>query len=509
MKFSLLKAGIWIVMVAILAGVVVGIVLLAKQSSTETYSFPPDFKFGAASASYQIEGGWNEDGKSPNIWDTIARNNPSYVVDSSNGDVAADSYHLWQKDIEALDNIKFEVYRFSVSWSRIIPNGASVNMKGIEYYQKLINGLEEKGIEPLVTIFHWDLPQYIQDLGGWTNPLIVDYFVEYADALFYYFGDKVKNWITFNEPSVFCGEGYGYTSKAPAISSPGVGDYLCAHNVLLSHAAAYHLYKQKYFSTQQGKVGICLNAGFSYPYNETVDASVAERDIQFQLGKFSHPIFSKEGGYPQVMIDMIDENSRKEGRPWSRLPKMTDAVKDSIRGTADFLALNYYSSGLVSDRDWDTDEVNWWSDTRTLGYQDPSWKRALSTWLWRVPSGLQDLLVWIKDHYDNPTVMITENGWSDEPGRIEDDDRVDYLKSHLAALSRAINDNNCNVVAYTVWSLTDNFEWKQGYTERFGIHYINFTSEAKDRVPKKSALFFKDFMTSKTVEFEWTGRWGI
>lgn len=154
------------------------------------------------------------------------------------------------------------------------------------------------------------------------------------------------------------------------------------------------------------------------------------------------------------------------------------------------------------------DEISWWADTNTVGDQDPSWKRALSTWLFRVPSGLQDLLVWIKDNYENPEVMITENGWSDA-GQIDDNDRVDYIKAHLAAMSRAINNDNCNIVAYTVWSLTDNFEWKQGYTERFGIHYINFTSDARERVPKKSAEFFKEFMTTKTVDFEWVEPWGI
>ena len=293
---------------------------------------------------------------------------------------------------------------------------------------------------------------------------------------------------------------YGYTTKAPAIASPGVGDYLCAHNVLLANAAAYHLYKEKYFSTQRGKVGICLNAGHSYPRNETVNQSVAERAIQFDLGKFANPIFG-DGGYPQVMIDMIGNKSQTEGRPWSRLPVMTPAVRYFIKGSADFLALNYYSSGLVSDRAEDPNvPISWWADTNTNGHQDPSWKRAKSEWLFSVPQGLHDLLVWIKDRYNNPTVMITENGWSDE-GEIQDDDRVDYLKAHLAAVSTAITEKNCKVVAYTVWSLTDNFEWKMGYTERFGIHFIDFNSTDKTRVPKKSAEFFKEFMKSKSFEF--------
>ena len=195
---------------------------------------------------------------------------------------------------------------------------------------------------------------------------------------------------------------------------------------------------------------------------------------------------------------------RLEGkvRPWSRLPTFTDEQKKFVRGSADFLALNYYSSRLAKPRVEDPNTpISWWADTNLDGPVDPSWIRAKSEWLFSVPEGLRDLLKWIKNRYDNPMVMITENGWSDE-GEIEDTGRVDYLKAHLSALANAVNVDKCNVVAYTVWSLTDNFEWKQGYSERFGIHYIDFDSKDKTRVPKKSAGFFKDFMKSKSFEYE-------
>lgn len=333
--------------------------------------------------------------------------------------------------------------------------------------------------------------------------MIVDYFREYADALFKHFGSRVKRWITFNEPAVFCGEGYGYGSKAPAILSPGVGDYLCAHHVLIANAEVYRMYKEKYFAEQQGEVGICLNSGFNYPFNSSVDAATTEKAQLFELGKFSHPIFSKEGGYPQIMVDEINRKSRDvEGRPWSRLPIMTDDTRKFILGTADFLALNYYTSRLTLLRQEDPNmKPSWWADTNLDNPVDPSWKRAKSAWLYSVPEGLRDLLRWIRDHYENPTVMITENGWSDD-GQIDDVERVEYLKLHLASVAKAIRDDDCKVVAYTVWSLTDNFEWKEGYTERFGIHYINFTSEAKERVPKSSALFFKDLMSTRPKRFE-------
>lgn len=348
------------------------------------------------------------------------------------------------------------------------------------------------------TIFHWDLPQYIQDLGGWANPMIVDYFEVYADAVFQHFGDRVKTWITMNEPSVYCGEGYGYSTKAPAILSMGVGDYLCAHNTLLANAAAYDLYKTKYFAQQNGRVGICLNAGYAYPAEGT-DRTYAEKSIEFDLGKFANPIFSRDGGYPQIMVDSIGNKSLREGRPWSRLPHMTTEVKEKIKGKADFLALNYYSSGLVKKRENpEYAETSWWGDRDLDDSRKPEWKRAKSEWLYQVPDGLRDLLIWIKDHYDNPEVLITENGWSDD-GEIDDDDRVEYYQLHLNAVSEAL-EQGCKVTAYTAWSLTDNFEWKMGYTERFGLHYINFLSDKKERVPKKSASFFKDFLKSEERE---------
>lgn len=270
--------------------------------------------------------------------------------------------------------------------------------------------------------------------------------------------------------------------------------------MLLANAAAYHLYKEKYFTKQQGQVGICLNSGFSYPA-EGVDPSYAEKNIEFELGKFSNPIFSKEGDYPQIVIDQIGNKSEAEGRPWSRLPKFSEEQKKYVQGTADFFALNYYSSRLIVPRadDDNLDDISWYRDTNLDSPVDPNWKQAASEWLYSVPEGLRDLLKWINTKYDNPTVMITENGWSDRDG-LEDDDRIEYIKQHLASVSRAINEDKCKVVAYTVWSLTDNFEWKMGYTERFGIHYINFTSEAKERVPKKSAAFFKEFMVSRQFE---------
>jgi beta-glucosidase/6-phospho-beta-glucosidase/beta-galactosidase len=286
---------------------------------------------------------------------------------------------------------------------------------------------------------------------------------------------------------------------APAIDSRGVGDYLCMHHVLLANAAVYQLYKEKYFAKQQGQVGICLNSAFRYP-DEGVDPNVSDKAMEFELGKFANAIFSKEGGYPKVMVDEIGRKSAAEGRPWSRLPTFTEEQRKFVQGSADFLALNYYTSDLAKPRmEVPGEQISWWADKNIDFSVNPDWPHAISEWLYSVPEGLRDLLKWINKKYDNPIVMITENGWSDD-GRLNDTDRVTYIKAHLNSVSKAIYEDNCKVVAYTVWSLTDNFEWKQGYTERFGIHYIDFDSATKERVPKQSAAFFKEFMKTKSFE---------
>lgn len=219
-----------------------------------------------------------------------------------------------------------------------------------------------------------------------------------------------------------------------------------------------------------------------------------------QLGRYAHPIFTPQGDYPQVMRNAIDAKSSNEGRRWSRLPRFTLEQVESLRGSADFLALNYYTSSIVTPFSMLPNEDPNESDEEIAHSIDPSWPQSASNWLFQVPEGFYQLLVWIKNNYNNPLVYITENGWSDEPNLIEDDGRVDYLKTHLAAMSRAINNDNCNVKAYTVWSLIDNFEWMQGYTERFGIYAINFTDPERTRIPKKSVQLFKDLIRDGFID---------
>lgn len=308
-------------------------------------------------------------------------------------------------------------------------------------------------------MLHYDLPQWIQDQGGFLNPYFVTYFDLYAYTLFKEFGSRAKIWITFNEPYESCVEGYSYGSSPPLINLRGTGEYMCAHNVLLAHAAAYETYRKHFKQDQRGIIGITLDSRFYFRKNPQDPSAIIDRFMNFELGWFAHPIYSKEGGYPKVMIDEINERSKKEGRPWSRLPHMTNIVKNFIRGKADFLGFNYYSSRLaeLDMTSYDpSSEPGIYQDSRAKTSIDPSWKRAKSSWLYSVPQGLHDALVWIKDQYNNIPVMITENGWSDD-GQLNDDERIEYFKEHLIAVAKAINVEKCNVIGYTAWSIIGEF----------------------------------------------------
>ncbi|XP_053681595.1 myrosinase 1-like [Sabethes cyaneus] len=465
--------------------------------------FPSDFQFGAATAAYQIEGAWNEDGKGASVWDTLTHRHPELVVDRANGDVAADSYYRFQEDIEALKDVGFNFYRFSISWSRILPEGdlSSLRPAGIGYYNNLIDALLHANIVPVVTMLHYDIPQYIQNLGGLASPLFVRYFEIYADTLFRYFGDRVKTWITHNEPWDFCVTGYGSGTEGPLVHAPGVGEYLCAHHVLLSHAAAFHLYDSKYRKEQSGQVGITLSGRFFYPANAGTGPDVIDRALQYQLGWFAHPLFSKAGGYPPIMVQDIADHSLREGRTMSRLPLMSDELKQTVQGSADFLGYNYYSSRLVELDKREYNESGPPSVEKDAGLVysvDRSWKRAKSSWLYVVPEGLRGVLNWFREEYDNPPVFITENGYSDD-GQLEDHERVDYYRSHLQQLLDAILEDKCNVTGFTAWSIVDNFEWLRGYSEKFGLYHVNFSSVNRERSPKLSSRFFKELISEHVI----------
>lgn len=316
----------------------------------------------------------------------------------------------------------------------------------------------------MITMHHYDTPQFLQDLGGLANPIFADYFETYADVLYSNFGNKVKIWLTFNEPFDVCIDGYGKGKAPPFVNASGRADYLCVHHVLLSHAKAYHRYRSRYQPQQNGRVSITLNSRYFYPKNGDVDENFIDRALQFRLGLFAHPIFSPNGGYPPIMIETIARNSLSEGFSKSRLPEMSSHLRSFIKGTADFFAFNYYTSRIIEpDVNNTLQTISWAKDAGFVASVNPEWIRGKSDWLYSVPDGLRDLLNWIKTEYNNPEIMITENGWSDN-GELEDNGRINYLRSHLYAILKAIVCDDVNLTGYTIWSIIDNFEWLQGYT---------------------------------------------
>lgn len=436
---------------------------LTLGQSIVTGPKPDSFIFGVATASYQIEGAVNEDNRGPSVWDEFTHRNPSPIFDKSNGDVAADSYHNLDRDFALLEELGVRAYRFSISWSRILPNGDpnQVNQAGIDYYDRLINGLLQRNITPFVTMFHWDTPLALQtQFSGFMDRRIVNSFVTYACVLFNKYGDRVKHWITFNEPNEFCGNGYGGSSAAPGMNLSGVGDYLCMHHVILAHAKTYRMYQQMFKERQRGEIGITLNNRFVFGNN----SDLVDRFMTFTLGWKMDPLFKKPfHGYPQEMKAQIEENSKAEMRSSSRLPEFTDEDREMFNeSVVDFLGLNYYTSRIVSAGHYSPDSpASYDKDLNITLSVSSEWIRAKSQWLYSVPEGLTQLLMWIKEKYDNPKIYITENGWSDE-GELRDIDRVRYLTKHLMAVQQALV-NGVNVQGYFHWSLFDNFEWERGY----------------------------------------------
>ncbi|KAJ3659573.1 hypothetical protein Zmor_011256 [Zophobas morio] len=478
-------------------------VLLCKEATCATnQTFPNYFKFGVATASYQVEGAWNEDGKGENIWDHLCHTNPDFVDDRSNGDIACDSYHKYKDDVAMLKDLGVDFYRFSLSWSRLIPlglAGSPVNQAGIDYYKNLIQELVNNNIEPLVTIFHWDLPETLQEYGGFPNPEIEEHFAYYARVVFKNFGDSVKYWLTFNEPLQTCHEGYGIGFTAPGYKSSGLAEYKCTHTLIKAHARAYHVYDEEFRTQQQGYVGIAPDTYWYEPASGSVsDQEAAERALQFTYGWFANPIFN--GNYPSVMIERIDERSKLQGFASSRLPKFTDEEVEYIKGTHDFLAINAYSTLYVQakEEEVDTAVISYDSDLNVDTFFDDSWEESASSWLRVVPWGMRKLLNWLSKTYNHPEIFITENGVSDTGG-LNDDRRINYYREYLSNVLEAILDDGVNVTRYTAWSLMDNFEWARGYTEKYGLYSVNFDDPGRPRTSKASASYYSSVISSKCL----------
>ncbi|OJT02841.1 Beta-glucosidase 1A [Trametes pubescens] len=456
-----------------------------------TAKLPSDFLWGYATASYQIEGSPDVQGRSPSIWDTFSHT-PGKIKDGSNGDVATDSYRRWGEDIALLKLSGANSYRFSISWSRIIPQGGRgdlINADAIEHYGVFIETLRKNGIKPVVTLYHWDLPQALHDrYGGWLNKEeIVQDYVNYARTCFRYFGDSVKDWITHNEP--WCISVLGYATGAFAPGHKGDTEHwIVAHNLLLAHAYAVKAYRDEFQASQGGQIGITLDCSWQMPYDDSPEnVAAAQRSIAFKLGRFADPIY--KGHYPKIVKDMIGD----------RLPEFTEEEISVVKGSSDFFGLNTYTTQLAmegGDNEIQGNVKNTFTkpDGTQLGKECTS--SHLDEHVAKLTTILAQRMCLGYRHILPVSARVTENGFPvkgentlEVDKAINDTARVDYFEGYTDALLRAVNEDGVPVKGYFAWSILDNFEWADGYDTRFGVTYVDFATQR--RTTKSSYDFLK------------------
>lgn len=441
-------------------------------------TFPPGFIWGAATSSYQIEGAWNEDGKGESIWDRFSHT-PGKVANGDTGDIACDHYHRWRKDVAWMKELGLNAYRFSVSWARLLPRGrGQVNPAGVDFYSRLVDALLEAGIEPFVTLYHWDLPQALQDGGGWPARATAEAFAEYADLLSRTLGDRVTHWITFNEPYVSAIVGYlegrhapGHTDLDEALAA--------AHHLLLAHGWSIPVIRR---NCVRAEVGITLNLSPHTPASpSTADRAAAWQRDGILNRWFLDPIAGR--GYPADIV-----------QHYGHAMDFVEADDlDAIAVPVDFLGVNYYFRSVVRSSAVPEDE-----NARRTVFLNPN----PTEMGWEVyPAGLHDLLGRLHFDYRFPALYITENGAAyrdriGDSGQVEDLLRIKYLKEHLMAAAQAIA-AGVPLRGYFAWSLMDNFEWAHGYSKRFGLIHVNYPSQR--RIPKASAYWYRQVIAANTL----------
>ncbi|XP_036399852.1 lactase-like protein [Megalops cyprinoides] len=459
-------------------------------------TFPAGFSWGAGSSAYQTEGAWDKDGKGMSIWDAFSHKKGKIALNDT-GDFSCEGYYKVKEDVSLMKALKLNHYAFSISWPRIIPTGRKldhVNERGIKYYDDLIDLLLENNITPIVTLYHWDLPQFLQEkYGGWQNQSMVNYFDDFANLCFERFGNRVKHWVTFNNPWSIAVEGYETGEHAPGLRLRGTGAYRAAHNILKAHAKVWHTYDAQWRNKQKGMVGISLSGVWGEPVDSTNprDIEAAERFFQFFMGWFATPLF--HGDYPPAMKEYIGKKSALQGLGSSRLPAFSPQEKSYIKGTCDFLGVGHFTSRYITQKNFPPMRGgSYFTDRDLAELVDPLWPDPGSEWLYSVPWGFRRLLNFIRTQYGNPMIYVTENGVSEKMPctQLCDEWRIEYFKEYINELLKAVHDG-VNVKGYTAWSLLDKFEWDEGYSERFGLYYVDFKSRNKARYPKASVQFYK------------------
>ncbi|KAH7517072.1 hypothetical protein FEM48_Zijuj09G0023400 [Ziziphus jujuba var. spinosa] len=479
----------------------ISLALAVEICSGDKYSrndFPSDFVFGSGTSAYQVEGAANEDGRTPSIWDTFSH---AGNVHGATGDVACDQYHKYKEDVQLMADTGLEAYRFSISWSRLIPNGRGpVNPKGLQYYNNLINELLSHGIQPHVALSNYDLPQTLEDeYGGWISREIVKDFSVYADVCFREFGDRVKYWSTVNEPNVFGQGSYDFGFLPPQRCSPPFGrfnctrgnsstePYIAVHHILLAHASAVNLYRKKYQEKQNGYVGLCIYSFWYIPYTDSKEDAIAtQRANDFLLGWVLDPLVY--GDYPQIM-------KKNAG---SRIPAFTKAEAKLVKGSFDFIGVIHYFSIYVKDnpnglvvqqRDYTADAA-----VTLIGLSIMTeFKVSITPW------ALEGVLGYLKQAYGNPPVFVYENGLrTPHNSSLEDTPRVKYMEAYIEGVLNALR-NGSNTRGYFTWSLLDVFELFDGYDAGYGLYYVDMEDPNLKRYPKLSAHWYSDFLKGKTV----------
>lgn len=462
--------------------------------------FPKDFFFGAASASYQVEGAWDIDGKGVSNWDIFSKNEGT-TFEGTNGDLAVDHYHRYKEDVKLMAEIGLESYRFSISWPRIIPDGdGEVNQKGLDFYNNLIDECLKYGIVPFVTLYHWDMPQKLEERGGWTNKKTADAFVKYANVCFKAFGDKVKHWVTFNETVVFTAHGYLKGTHPPGIKDDPKKYFEAIHNVFVAHAGSVVNYKKL---RQFGEIGIThvFSPAFSIDEKEE-NIKAAYHANQYDLHWFYDPIL--KGRYPEYVVKQLEEKGYT--------PNWTEEELDLIKESApqnDFIGLNYYQPQRVIKND-SFEEIEMTREAATGAPGNPSFDKVYKTvrmkdkiytkWGWEIaPDAFLDGLEILKNEYGDIKIYITENGLGDEDPIIENEivdvPRIKYIEAHLKALKKAI-DRNINVKGYYAWSAMDLLSWLNGYKKQYGFIYVDHKNNLARKI-KLSGYWYKQIIEER------------
>ena len=444
------------------------------------------FIWGVATSSFQIEGATHVGGRGESIWDRFC-NTPDKVKNKDNGDIACDHFHRYTSDIALMKSLGVQAYRFSVAWPRIFPTGMekNPNQAGLQFYSELVDALLDAGIEPWLTLYHWDMPQALQDEGGWCNRDILAHFERYTRALAEVLGDRVKNWITINEPWVICHLGYATGEHAPGIQN-WQSALKAAHHVLLAHGIGVNVVRE---CIPDAKVGITLNLCPSEPASPSDADADANRHFDGFFNRwYLDPVFGR--GYPQDMVRDYAKDDKLPSEPPDWI-KAGDLAQIAV--PTDFLGINYYSRAVIRSESIPEED----NLPPTVVADGP---RTDFNWEVHAPS-LHRLLHRLKDEYNAKSIIVTENGASyatapDDNGVINDTERIYYFETHTAACVKA-RQEGVPLDGYFAWSLMDNFEWAEGYSQRFGLVWVDF--DTLERIPKKSAHWYRDWIASQPL----------